>query len=210
MLELTPETLKRACEDLSARDPALAQAYSTIGVPAWRSVPLTYQSLARIIVYQQISTRAAASIWERLLNWSSHDLLASAVMNATETDLRGCGLSGPKVRHLKSIAEAVESGTLPLKALTDMEDENARNRLLSVKGIGPWTADVFLMGALHRMDVFPVADVGLMEALRLLKDADTRLSAKEFAAQSEAWRPWRGMAAHLLWGYLNHLRDTTP
>ena len=206
MSEITPETLRLACEFLSQKDEALARAYAKIGVPDWRSVPLSYQSLARIIVYQQISTKAAANIWERLLSRYNNAISETIILTETEETLRTCGLSRPKIRHLKSVAQAVDDRSLPLQHLDDLDDQSARTVLLAVKGIGPWTADVFLMGALHRMDVFPVAEVGLLESLRLLEGVQDRLSFKAFGQRAEHWRPYRGMAAHLLWGYLNSKR----
>lgn len=206
----TPELLETACAELSARDPALARACDVIGVPAWREADPAYHALARTIVYQQISTKSAASIWERMLSWANGYPLPEQILAASEDDLRGCGLSGPKIRHLKSIAEAVVSGSLPLHALEEMSDAEARKVLIAVRGIGPWTADIFLMGSLGRLDPFPHTDVGLIESLRLLQNAEARMSFREFEAHAELWRPWRAVAAHILWGYLNHLRASTP
>ncbi len=207
MSALSVTQMHAACEALCASDADLAKAYGVTGLPVWRHAEPVYATLARTIVYQQISTKAAASIWARLLDWSDGRLNASNVLSASEEELRACGLSGPKIRHLTSIAEAVQSGALPLSELHTHSDAEARRRLVAVRGIGPWTADIFLMGALGRMDAFPEADLGLMEALRILQGAEVRLSPRDFRTHAERWRPYRGMAAHLLWGYLNHLRD---
>ena len=204
------ETLKKACEVLASRDPALARACNSVGVPVWRHTDPAYHSLARTIVYQQISTKAAASIWERLQIWADGLPTPDQILSASEAELRGCGLSGPKIRHLTTIAEAVTSGDLPLADLHAMSDAEARKALIAVRGIGPWTADIYLMGALGRLDPFPHTDVGLIESLRLLQGADDRLSFREFEAHAETWRPWRAVAAHILWSYLNHLRQNSP
>lgn len=195
-----------ACTALCAHDPALARAHQQIGVPAWRLQPANYETLARTVVYQLISTKAGGSIWARVINWAGNDLTPEKVLKADEETLRGCGLSGPKIRHMVSIADAVMSGRLPLDDLHTLTDAEARRKLIAVKGIGPWTAELFIMCALRRMDAFPEGDVGLMESLKLLQNAPDRLSPKAFLAHAETWRPYRGMAAHLLWGYLNHLR----
>lgn len=205
-----PELLEKACEELSARDPALARACDVIGVPEWRHADPAYHALARTIVYQQISTKAASSIWDRMLNWADGYPQPGQILDASEDDLRACGLSGPKIRHLRSIAEAVVSGSLPLHSLDNMSDCQARKTLVSVSGIGPWTADIYLMSSLGRLDPFPHTDVGLIESFRLLQNADSRMSFRAFEAHAELWRPWRAVAAHLLWGYLNHLRASAP
>ncbi len=202
----TREQLRTACEALSARDEALARAYSTIGIPAWRIQPASYEALVRTVVYQLISTKAADAIWTRVLNWAAGDLSPQRVMNAAEDELRGCGLSRPKVRHLTTIAEAIETHSLNLAQLHEMPDAEARRHLTAVKGIGPWTAELFLMCSLGRIDAFPEGDVGLMESLRLLSQEEDRLTARAFLTHAESWRPYRGVAAHLLWGYINHLR----
>jgi DNA-3-methyladenine glycosylase II len=196
-----------ACLALCALDPALARAHDYIGVPAWRVSVCEYQSLARTVTYQLISTRAADVIWERVCTWAGGEVTAGKVLAADFDDLRACGLSGPKVRHMVSIAEAVTSGALPLDKISSLTDKEARKLLIAVKGIGPWTAELFLMCSLQRMDAFPEGDVGLMESYRLLSDAETRLNAKAFQIRAESWRPYRGMAAHLLWGYLNQKRS---
>ena len=202
----TREQLRTACEALCARDEALARAYSTLGVPEWRIQSASYETLARTVVYQLISTKAADSIWARVFHWAAGDLSPQRVMNATEDELRGCGLSRPKVRHLTTIAEAIATQSLDIALLHDMSDAEARKHLTAIKGIGPWTAELFLMCSLGRIDAFPEGDVGLMESLRLLSEAEDRRTARAFLTHAESWRPYRGVAAHLLWGYINHLR----
>lgn len=201
------DTRRHACDVLAAADKALARAYDHIGIPEWRSADPHFESIARTVTYQLVSTRAASAIWARVLAWSGGKLEPNAVIEAEESDLRGCGLSGPKVRHLKSIATAIENRSLPLDRLSDLSDADARRMLLAVKGIGPWTADIYLMSALGRLDAFPQADVGLMEAYRMLSDAEERDKPKAFLARAETWRPFRAVAAHLLWGYINAVRE---
>ena len=200
------EVLRTACEDLSSRDPALARAYSEIGLPVWRRGEASYANLARIITYQHVSTKAASAIWQRVID--RHPAMTpNCILGDDEAGLRSCGLSGPKIRHLTSIAQAVKDDVLNFEALCQAPLDAARATLISVKGIGPWTAEIFLMNAVGKLDAFPEADVGLMEAYKQLSDADERLSAKAFTGQAEAWRPYRGVAAHLLWGWINMMRD---
>lgn len=198
--------LRKACEALAGSDPALARAYADVGLPTWRTTEASYQTLARIVVYQLISTKAADAIWKRILARYER-VTTSGVLQDDQEALRACGLSGPKLVHLHSIATAIETGGLDLEALVDLPIEEARTLLLSVKGIGPWSADTFLMNAVGHLDAFPAGDVGLMEAHRRLNDLDDRLPAKAFNALAERWRPYRGVAAHLLYDWYNCTRN---
>lgn len=201
----TPEQLTEACEHLATADLALARAYTETGLPKWRAGGADYATIARMIAFQQITTKAARSIWTRveaeLGEISTRNMLA-----ASEESLRGCGLSRPKIRHLRSIASAMEAGELDLARVHTADMEAARKELIAVKGIGPWTADLFLLNC-GRLDAFPVGDVGLMESYRLLNGAAERHDTKAFSALAENWRPWRGVAAHLLWAWINAERD---
>ena len=129
------------------------------------------------------------------------------VLAADIDALRGCGLSRPKIAHIRSIAEAVESGALNLKRVARASDEDAQAELVAVKGIGPWTADVYLMFCLGRWDVFPHADIGLSEAYRMITGERQRHPPKTFLKTAERWRPYRGVAAHMLWSYINAVRQ---
>lgn len=200
------EQLRAACEDLAARDPALARAYAEVGLPTWRATDASYQTLTRIVVYQLISTKAADAIWARILKRYGC-VTAQHVLQDDQDGLRACGLSGPKLAHLNSIATAIETGALNLDTLAALPIDQARNMLLEVKGIGPWSADTFLMNAIGHLDAFPAGDVGLMEAHRRLSDLEERLPAKAFSAHAESWRPHRGVAAHLLYDWYNFTRN---
>lgn len=203
--------LKAACETLASTDPALARAYEIIGVPDWRSGEPSYGMLGRMIAHQQLSTKAAATIWGRV---ETHLGLVTpeAMLGADPEALRGCGLSRPKIAHLISIAEAMVTGELDLARVCAADLDSARAELVSVRGIGPWTAELFLLYAVGAMDAFPVADVGLMEAHRQLGQYETRMESKAFTLHADIWRPHRGVAAHLLWGWLNaeRARDAAP
>lgn len=178
-----------------------------LGHVPWRTRPAGFAGLTRIIAYQQLSTKAAATIWGRV-EARLGEVTPLALEQAGEDDLRACGLSRPKVAHLKSITEAVRTGRLDLDRVAVSDDETARAELVAVKGIGPWTADVYLMFCLGRLDVFPLGDLGLIEAFRQLSDAEERLPAKAFQLHADLWRPYRAVAAALLWGYINAARET--
>ncbi len=194
--------LKTACEQLAASDPALERAYAEMGIPDWRVGEPCYAALCRLIAYQQLSTKAAATIWGRTEALFG-EVTPEAVLAADPESVRACGMSRPKVRHMVSIAEAVVSGALDIDRVCAADLDTARQELVSVKGIGPWTAELFLLYSVGAMDAFPVGDVGLMEAHRLLSGHETRMQIKEFTGHAEAWRPYRGVAAHLLWGWIN-------
>ncbi|MFN3213602.1 MAG: DNA-3-methyladenine glycosylase family protein [Henriciella sp.] len=198
--------LRAACEALAATDPELKQAYGKVDLPNWRGRPANYQSLAQIVVYQLISTKAADAIWGRVCARHT-ELTPRAVLADDPERLLACGLSRPKLGHLIAIAEAVQSGVLDFDVLAQIPIDAARKRLVSVRGIGPWTAETFLMTALGHLDAFPHGDVGLMEAHKRLSGAEARLSAKAFSELADGWRPHRAVAAHLLYDWLHSVRD---
>lgn len=204
----TDMELDTACHALSKVDPALAKAYADCGRPIWRDRPVAYQTIATTIAYQQISVKAAATIWARVGERFSL-ITPEAIDDASEEELRACGLSRPKVRHMKSVAAAILQGQLDLKRVCLAPLDEARAELIAVKGIGPWTAELFLLYARGEMDAFPVADIGLMEAHKRLSGVETRMDREVFTAHAERWRPWRGVAAHLLWAWL-HFDRASP
>lgn len=201
-----PKQLRRAVKALARQCPIIETAHARVGVPAWRTRQRDYAGLARIIAYQQLSTKAAGTIWGRV-DALLGKVTPKGVLAADIDALRACGLSRPKIAHIRSIAEAVESGALNLKRVAKASDEDAQAELVAVKGIGPWTADVYLMFCLGRWDVFPHADIGLSEAYRMITGERKRHAPKTFLKTGERWRPYRGVAAHMLWSYINAVRE---
>ena len=201
-----PKALRKAVKALARRCPVIETAHARVGVPAWRTRQGDYAGLARIIAYQQLSTKAAGTIWGRV-DVLLGKVTPKGVLAADMDALRACGLSRPKIAHIRSIAEAVESGALNLKRVAKASDEDAQAELVAVKGIGPWTADVYLMFCLGRWDVFPHADIGLSEAYRMITGERKRHAPKTFLKTGERWRPYRGVAAHMLWSYINAVRE---
>jgi DNA-3-methyladenine glycosylase II len=201
-----PDALAGAVKKLARACPVMKTAHRTVGVPPWRTRPGGYAGLARIIAFQQLSTKAAATIWGRVETLLG-EVTPAGVLAAEVEALRACGLSGGKVRHIRSIADAVEDGRLSFRRLAQASDEDARAELTAVSGIGPWTADVYLMFCLGRPDVFPHADIGLSEAYRMITGEDERHPPKAFLEIGERWRPYRGVAAHMLWSYINAARE---
>ncbi|WP_029031871.1 DNA-3-methyladenine glycosylase family protein [Salinarimonas rosea] len=194
------ERLREGLAALVARDPALARIVAEGSVPALRKRPEGFAGLAWIVVGQQVSVASAAAIHARL-EAALPEITAQALRAASDEALRAAGLSRPKIRALRATAEAVATGALPLAELGAMPADEAHARLVAVHGIGPWTADVYLLFCLGHADAFAAGDLALQEAARLVYGLDARPDAKALAAVAEAWRPWRGVAAKLLWAH---------
>lgn len=200
-LVLDAATLGAAIAALRASGDAMIEhMLGVAGPPAVRSRPAGFAGLASIIMAQQLSVASASAIFARL-EARLAPLDAAAVLGADDIVLRECGLSGPKIRTLRAIAAAVTTGALTLDALPGMEAEAARAMLTSVKGIGPWTASVYLLFCIGHADSFPAGDLALQEAAKIALGLEVRPHEAALSAIAEAWRPHRGVAALLLWRY---------
>ncbi len=199
-----PTEARAALARLVARDPDLAAIEVAAGPLPWRRRPTGFEGLLQAIVGQQISNQAAAAIWRRL----------RAVPGATEPSgllalsdevLRAAGLSRPKVAHGRALASAFVEGRLEQGALAALPDEEAIAAIASVRGMGRWSAEVYLLFALEREDVFPAADIALAGAAAALKGLPARPGPASLRLLAETWRPWRSLAARLLWHHWRHL-----
>ncbi|MCW6509951.1 DNA-3-methyladenine glycosylase family protein [Lichenifustis flavocetrariae] len=206
-LRLTTEAaLDTGLNGLARVDPAGSAAMTALaGRPALRANRSGFEGLAATIVAQQVSTASAAAIFARFAV-ALIPLTPETVLRAEVDLLRGCGLSAAKIRTLRTVAQAIADGALPLDRLADLPVDDAHARLVALKGIGPWTADVFLLFCLGHPDAFPAGDLALQEAARLVFGGDARPSARDLTAMAERWRPFRGVAAYLLWGCYRALR----
>jgi DNA-3-methyladenine glycosylase II len=164
-----------------------------------------FEALMDIVVSQQLSIAAADTIFGRVKEKVVPFDPATMLATAPET-LRACGLSAPKQKHMKSISGAILEGTLDLKRVRALHDDDARAHLTAIKGIGPWTADIYLMSSLGRADVWPVADVGLQAALTRVLGLRKRPNEKRMEKLSQTWRPWRTVVARLLWMHEDGVR----
>lgn len=187
-------------EALVKRDRRLKPVLTLAGMPPLRRSEGGFSGLCAIIVSQQLSVASADAIWSRVRS-RLVPLTPQAILAATEADFRACGLSMPKIRTIRAIAEAVDSRLLALDALHELPADSAHAQLTQVKGIGPWTADIYLMFCLGHADAFAAGDLALQEAARLAFALEKRPSAAELQELAERWRPWRGVAARLLWAY---------
>lgn len=213
----TPAQIAAARDSLAAADPALARAHVQTPAFEWRLRPGGYEGLFRMIVEQQVSVAAAASIWARTVEGLGGEVTAQAVLAHDVETLRTFGLSGQKARYGREIALAQVEGRIDLEHMQTLSDEAAIAALTAIKGVGKWTAETYLMFCEGRLDVFPGGDVALQEAMRWADRADLRPREKQAYARAEIWRPWRGVAAHLLWGWYGGVRrgeivleDLTP
>jgi len=203
---LDTHSLQQARAWLAARDPALAHMDEWTPVFAWRTSLGGFAGLVRVIAGQQVSIAAAAAIWARLE--AGLGAVTSETVVATDVQgLRALGLSAPKARYVRAIAEAVLCGATDLARLRALDDAAAAGVLCGLTGVGRWTADIYLMFCEGRRDVFPAGDLALQEGLRMAEGWAGRPSERELLERAELWRPHRGVAAHLIWAYYGAMRS---
>ncbi len=204
--------LMRGLKALSKADPLMRDLVARGAVPPLRMREPGLPGLANIIVSQQVSIASANAIWGRLaatLDPFHH----TTILAASDDTLRSAGLSAPKMRTLRAIASAMEEGALALDGLARLPADEAHAALTAVKGIGPWTADIYLLFCLGHRDILPASDLALQEAARVALALESRPDAKALHGIAERWQPWRGVAARVLWAYYKILkqgRDGVP
>ena len=198
--------LERGIHLLVNADPRLRPVLKVTGMPELRRREPGFTGLAAIVVGQQLSTASAAAIWGRL-TVAFRPLTPDAVVAASEDALLHLGLSRAKIRTLKVIAGEIVAGRLELAAMATMEADAAHAVLTGLHGIGPWTADVYLLFCLGNADAWPAGDLAVQEGVRLGLGLDRRPGPKEMGILAELWRPYRGAAAHLWWAYYRCVRQ---
>jgi len=195
----------RARRHLSRRDPVIRDLMRTHGrsglADAQHGDP--FGALMKAIVSQQLSTKAAHTIFTRLVALFEGVPTPQALAALTDTQLRGVGLSGQKLRYMRDLAGKVQDGSLPLHALDAMTDDDVIVALTQVKGIGRWTAEMFLMFRLHRPDVLPVDDLGIVKAVQKAYGLRKTPSPDRLNKIGDAWRPYRSVACWYLWRSLS-------
>ena len=192
------EGLKESLDALAAAEPRIAAALARAGYPEPRTSPRGYQTLLRAIVGQQVSVAAAASMWAKLTAAVGDPPDPERLLAASDEALRAAGLSRQKASYARSLAEDVLSGRLDFDALPD-DDEEAIARLVHVKGIGRWTAEIYLLFAEGRRDIWPAGDLAVQIEAGVIMGLDERPTEKALRALSEAWRPHRGALAVFTW-----------
>lgn len=192
-------SLRRRCAYMRA-------AHDFAGDPPLRREAGGFEGLARVIVGQQVSVASARAIWTRFRT-IAQPMTAAKIAVLDDEAFRAGGLSRPKVRTLRALAAAVADG-LDLDALASADPDTIRARLTDVPGIGPWTADIYLMFCIGHRDTFAPGDLALQVAAQRLMDLPGRPTAEELAELALRWTPWRGVAARILWAYYAALRST--
>ncbi len=200
---LTSEQLRGGIDAVAALEPRLAAAVERVGYPEPRIRPTGYRTLLRAIVGQQVSVAAAASMWAKLEAELGPEIPASDLLARDFDTLRACGLSRQKQGYARSLCELVEAGELDFDALP-ADDEEAIAQLTQIKGIGRWTAEIYLLFAEGRPDIWPAGDLAVQAGISKILGLEARPSEKETRALAESWRPHRGAVAILTWHSYNN------
>jgi DNA-3-methyladenine glycosylase II len=198
----TPVYWRRATRELGAADPVMGALIMRYKGLTLSSRGDAFQTLARSITGQQISVKAAQSVWERFAA-AAGEMQPERVLRLSVEQMRGCGLSGQKVTYLRDLSSRFAGGAINVDRWHDMDDEALIDELTEVKGIGRWTAEMFLIFYLTRPDVFPLADIGLQRAMELHYNKGRKLSDRRITALGKLWSPWRSVATWYLWRSLD-------
>ncbi len=196
----TEADLQAGLAQLFLADPRLKVVAEKAGRFALRRREAGFPGLCAIVCGQQLSTASAAAIRNRLFT-AFQPFHHDAIRRARTDKLKRLGLSAPKIKSIREIAKAVANARIDLNAIGDMDADVAHAALVELHGVGPWTADIYLLFCLGHADAFPAGDLALQESARIAFSLKMRPDAKKLAKMADAWRPWRGVAAHLLWAY---------
>lgn len=196
----TLDDIRRGTRALTRRCELMRRVHAITGTPPLRRQQAGFEGLARIVVAQQVSAASASAIWSRTVTHFGC-VTPDAIMAAPDETLRACGLSRGKSETLRAISAAISSGQLDLDALAAASDHAIHESLTAVRGIGPWTADIYIMFSLGRSDAWAPGDLALKLAVARASGHEKPLPPAEMERLSETWRPWRAVAARLLWSY---------
>jgi DNA-3-methyladenine glycosylase II len=199
---LTGNSLAAAARELALRDAVLAGIVERFGTPPLWDRPAGFATLVHIILEQQVSLASAAAAFSRL-RARVDPLTPDGFLGLSDADLLEIGFSRQKARYARALAAAVVDGTLDLDGLQHLDDDGDERELIAVPGIGPWTATIYRLMVLRRPDAWPASDIALAQSLAEAGGLDRRPSPTEMLTIADAWRPWRAVAARILWhGYL--------
>lgn len=197
---LSSRSFSKAVRELADRDADLGRVVATFGKPPMWDRDQGFPTLVLLILEQQVSLASARATFKKL-NDAVGELMPGRLLKLDDAEMRSLGISRQKMRYTRLLAEAVADGELDVDALPTLADEDVRARLTRITGIGQWTADVYLLMSLKRPDIWPVGDLALAVAAQEVKGLDDRPKADALTALGEPWRPWRAVAARILWHY---------
>ncbi len=201
--------VRAPCRALAKKDNILARALEAIGAPHIRRRPAGFGSLFRIIVEQQVSVPSAQAIWARC-QAGVRPMTPGAALELGEDGLKALGLSGAKARYVVGLAEALKTRAFDFTLLPAMDDASATQKLLEIKGVGPWSAAIYLLFCEGRVDIWPPGDAALLGAFAAARRRAPKPVMAALAARAQKWAPYRGLAAHILWTYYAHIRGRAP
>jgi DNA-3-methyladenine glycosylase II len=197
---LTPRTLNNATRRLAARDPDLAVVVNAYGPPPlWAREP-GFHTLIHIVLEQQVSLASAKAAYDRLVA-ATGQLIPERFLALSDAELKAVGFSRQKTAYGRGIAQAILDGRLDLPGLAALDDAAAKSRLMTVKGIGSWTADIYMLTVLRRPDTWPSGDLALASAVQRVKRMRSLPTRERLERVGKAWHPWRAVAARILWHY---------
>ena len=199
-VRLNKKSLIKAVEYLEVRDRQLKLVVSKFGPPPLWKREEGFKTLIYIILEQKVSLSSAKAAYEKLLK-KLGSITSVNFLKLSDAELKLIGFSRQKTSYSRNLAEAIITERLNLTELSDLNDAQAKEQLMNIKGIGPWTADIYLMMALGRPDIWPNGDIALASAVQKLKGVASRPSFEELNRMSLKWKPWRAVAARILWHY---------
>jgi DNA-3-methyladenine glycosylase II len=197
---LNQNSLARAVRYLAERDSDLARIYKHLGIPPMWAREEGFHTLIHIILEQQVSLSSARAAYNRLLA-AAAPLTPERFLQFDDIELKSIGFSRQKTNYGRNLASSIVEGELNLAAFSSMDDDAVRSELVRIKGIGNWTADIYLLMVLGRRDIWPKGDLALAVAMQRIKALTHRPTPEELEAMSVDWRPWRAVAARMLWHY---------
>ena len=200
LVTFNQDNYHQLCDQLAADDGVLKDIIDRYGYPPFWSRDNSFETLVHIILEQQVSLASALSALNKLKE-QIQEITPSRVLMLTDEELKACYFSRQKTVYVKYLAEALLSGQLSLQQLETLPDDEIRNELTALKGIGNWTVDIYLLMVLHRTNIFPIGDLAIVNAMKRLKPLPPATTKEHLLKIAEQWQPYRSVAAMLLWHY---------
>jgi DNA-3-methyladenine glycosylase II len=206
ILQFTTDNFQQLCHQLAAKDAVFTAILGQYSYPPMWTRPASFATLIHIILEQQVSLASAKAAFNKLKE-KLGAITPTALLKLSDEEMKACYFSRQKMVYARHLAEALLSKKIQLKQLSAYADDDIKTTLKQVKGIGDWTADVYLLFALQRTDVFPIGDLAMVNALKEVKQLPKQTSREEILLLAEAWRPYRSIAAMLLWHHYIKTRN---